>query len=116
MFFYYFSLYSKVPRVFMPVLWFEHRVTVPDATASNIAGAAMAPWAGRLCGYILLGLGLSLMTIMIIREVLARKNREDKTKTGSYAVNTSRFAQGSLEMVPPGEKDSALPLMNGQKH
>lgn len=100
----------------MPVLWFEHRVTVPDATASNIAGAAMAPWAGRLCGYILLGLGLSLMTIMIIREVLARKNREDKTKTGSYAVNTSRFAQGSLEMVPSGEKDSALPLMNGQKH
>lgn len=111
-----FSLYNKVPRVFMPVLWFEHRITIPDATAANILSASKAPWAGRLCGYILLGLGISIMVIMQIRELIVRKNDKDKNKSGSYAVTSSRMAPGTLELVPPAEKESATPLMNGQKH
>lgn len=55
------GIYSKVPKHFMPVLWFEQRVTMPPEIATGITIAKSIAWIGQVGTVILLIIGLTML-------------------------------------------------------
>lgn len=55
------ALYTDVPKHFMPILWFEQRVTISPEMAAGIAMSTNVSWIGQVCSVIVLIIGLLML-------------------------------------------------------
>lgn len=60
------GIYSKVPKHFMPILWFETRVTMPPEIATGITIAKSIAWIGQIGSVIVLIIGLTMFLWLIL--------------------------------------------------
>lgn len=55
------GIYSKVPKHFLPILWFEQRVTMPPEIATGITIAKSIAWIGQVGFVLVLIIGLAML-------------------------------------------------------
>lgn len=67
------ALYADVPQVFMPILWFEQRVTLTKDLASEISMALSIPQTGQICAIIVIIIGLIMLLWFPVHRCVRRK-------------------------------------------
>lgn len=70
------ALYDDVPRIFLPVLWFEQHVTMTPEFSGEIAQALSIPTTARICGIVMLIIGVVMIAWTPIERLLAQKRRD----------------------------------------
>lgn len=76
------GLYNDVPRKFMPILWFEQRVTISPELAEEIKTALNVPIIGQICAIVVIIIGLIMLLWCSIDKLLRKKvgnTSNDKT-------------------------------------
>lgn len=58
-------MYKDVPRLFMPVLWFEQHVRAPPTIANIVKLVLNAPVIGQIIGLLTVILGVLLITLNV---------------------------------------------------
>lgn len=58
-------MYKDVPRLFMPVLWFEQHVTASPNVATIVRAVINAAVIGQIIGLILVFFGIGLITLNV---------------------------------------------------
>uniref|UniRef100_U5EUH2 Putative plasma membrane glycoprotein cd36 n=1 Tax=Corethrella appendiculata TaxID=1370023 RepID=U5EUH2_9DIPT len=72
------SLYEDVQKIFLPVLWFEQRVTMTKDVADEISVALSVPIYGQMIGVVILIIGLSLIFLYLFKKILCLQQRRIK--------------------------------------
>lgn len=67
------GLYNKVRKHFMPILWFEQRVTISPIMATGIRIATSFTWIGQTCSAIVLIIGLIMVVWLSLNHFLHRR-------------------------------------------
>uniref|UniRef100_A0A182T085 Scavenger receptor class B member 1 n=1 Tax=Anopheles maculatus TaxID=74869 RepID=A0A182T085_9DIPT len=71
----YINIFADVPRVFLPVLWFEQHVIMPPELAGEIGQALTIPSIVRVCGIIMVVFGVVLLLWTPVERVFFRRRR-----------------------------------------
>ncbi|XP_063701397.1 protein peste-like [Culicoides brevitarsis] len=66
------GIYADVPRHFMPILWFEQRVTATPELAEELAVALKVPMIGQICSIIVIVIGLILLLWFPVTKLIRR--------------------------------------------
>lgn len=76
-------MYEKVPRRFMPVLWFEQHVMATKTVSNLVQLILIAPAAGQVLGaiFLLLGVMLCLSTCLCNKVPQLDKKTESRKTT-----------------------------------
>lgn len=69
-------MYNDIPPVFMPILWFEQRVTLPKELASEIILAISIPRTGYICAVIVIIIGATMLFWLPISNLLSKKRNK----------------------------------------
>lgn len=66
-------MFKDVPQVFMPILWFEQRVTLTEDLASEISMALSIPKTGQICAIVVIIVGLIMLLWFPVHRCIRRK-------------------------------------------
>lgn len=85
-------MYADVPRHFMPILWFEQRVTTTPELAEELVMALKVPMIGQICSIIVIIIGLIMLlwfpVTKVIRRHLASSNQVHISEKGVVKIIT----------------------------
>lgn len=59
------NMYKDVPRLFMPVLWFEQHVTASPNVAMIVKAVLNVPITGQIIGLIIFLFGIGMITLNV---------------------------------------------------
>lgn len=81
-------MYKDVPRLFMPVLWFEQHLKAPPLMASVVKLVLNAPVIGQIVGLLTVILGVLLITwnVRSIKKYYDRNDNLHKTTSSHMSV------------------------------
>lgn len=117
-------MFANVPTVFMPILWFEQRVTLTEELASDISMALSIPQTGQICAIVVIVIGLIMLLWFPVHRCLRRKatqvhssekvnvkvltidglEKQDKVPEGSPLIEKNNLR--NVELKPLSIKDS----------
>jgi CD36 family len=60
-----YSMYEKVPRVFVPIIWFEQRASMTPEMATSLLALLALPSGGNILGLAMLAIGIVLALVAI---------------------------------------------------
>lgn len=102
------ALYEDVPRIFLPVLWFEQHVTMKPEFTGEIAQALSIPTTARICGIVMIVLGAIMVAWIPVERLMFRNRRRDVvTDTSTEKVLLQQNLAKTTILVPEKEKEAA---------
>jgi len=105
-------MYNDVNTVFMPILWFEQVVTLPEEMTAEIKMAISIPLTGRICAIVVIFIGLIILLWYPVRRLIRRRAaRVYNADKGSAKVITT----ASEEMEKQTNKPEDSPLLDCKK-
>ncbi|XP_058118230.1 protein peste [Anopheles coustani] len=84
------NLFSEVPRVFLPVLWFEQHVLMPADLAGEIGTALTVPSIVRLTGIVMAACGLAIILWVPLECLFFRRRRVASGSKDHTGLNGAR--------------------------
>jgi hypothetical protein len=93
------ALYRDIPRVFVPVLWFEQHVEMSESIANEIKLVLDLPLMGQIMGVVICIIGLiTLLIIPLVRLCSCSQNRKVKDVNSDVLMIEKKMieANGSL--------------------
>ncbi|XP_055642568.1 protein peste [Toxorhynchites rutilus septentrionalis] len=106
------ALYEGVKRVFLPVLWFEQHVTMKPEFVGEIGHALSIPTTGRICGVVMLILGITMIVWTPADRMLSRRKRRDIVKDTSTdkALLQQNLSKAAI-LLPEKEKKESVTII-----
>jgi hypothetical protein len=84
-----FSMYEKVQRKFIPVLWFEQRVKMNDEILGHVKILLGIPNWGETLGVFFVVIGIIQIIIIPLKHFFTKKFCEQEVKTENLEVKVS---------------------------
>lgn len=102
--------FDDIPQTYIPVLWFEQRVTADQKMADQLNFALAVPCAGRILGIVLACIGFLMILYQPLVNCLKRHccNKNDMTENHPESpkkeVSPLLIIQSSVKIVPSEQK------------
>lgn len=74
------TLYTKVPSIFFPVIWFEQKVSINEELASDLKMLLSIPTTGHICSGVVFTIGLIMIFWFPVDKLVRRRNSTLKSK------------------------------------
>lgn len=101
------ALYENVKRVFLPVLWFEQHVVMQEAYADEIGQALSIPRTARICGIVLIVLGIIMASWSPLQRLLLRKRLNIVKDGGTEKVLLQQNLTQAAILVSEKEREAS---------
>ncbi|CAD7080065.1 unnamed protein product [Hermetia illucens] len=102
------KLYEDAPYVFMPLLWFEQKVTIPEAMANELRMVVAIPTTGQICASVIFIIGLVMLVILPIRRMYRQKYKVDTTEKVKAKLDNGVAVEKGPEISPLLEKKNGF--------
>lgn len=96
-------MYRDVPRIFVPVLWFEQHVKMSESIANEIKFALNMPLMGQIMGIVMFIIGLITLLIIPLLSICQKRTRR---KVKDFDINQNIFMTEKKVVEANGSPES----------
>lgn len=110
------ALYEKVPYKYMPLLWFEQKVTISEEMASDLRVVLSIPTTGSICASVLIAIGILMISWLPLKRYCNSKLRRKSGKATTLGnENLEKGPEGSPLMEKNGKLTNVVFLQPSTK-
>ncbi|KAG5318132.1 CRQ protein, partial [Pseudoatta argentina] len=108
------TIFNNVPKIYMPMIWFELKIQIPEDMASNLKKLLALPTVMLSIGIAMIAIGLGLIgTILFLH--FKKKRRAPTTDTTEKAVDKSSDKKTEMMYMDKTSSNNEDPNVRGDR-